>query len=220
MTDNNYYLQNEWRPEPTKKNGKNKLMWRLRKNKMKIKITMLLTALFITGLTYAQDFKGHASGTFGLLYGQVRVQYEMPLKSSASYGINMNYYLVNWTGPVFEPFIRIYGKKDGNAKGFFGQAKLIYGNLSTLNYDAYGGAIENKRWSTYGFGISCGYKFLLGKHFTIEPLTGLRILSPPVYRFKDGIDVDYFANAIGEGVSWYLTAGFPLTFKLKFGFQF
>ena len=193
-------------------------MWRLRKNKMKIKITMLLTALFITGLTYAQDFKGHASGTFGILNGKVRVQYEMPLKSRASYGMNMNYYLVNWTGPVFEPFIRIYGKKDGNAEGFFGQAKLIYGNLSTLDYDLYG-AIENKRWSTYGFGINCGYKFLLGKHFTIEPLTGLRILSPPVYRYKTGDDEDYYAN-IGEGIGWYLFTGFPLDFQLKFGFQF
>ncbi len=103
---------------------------------------MLFTALFITGLSYAQDFKGHASGTFGILNGKVRVQYEMPLESRASYGMNMNYYLVNWTGPVFEPFIRIYGKKDGNAEGFLGQAKLIYGNLSTLDYDLYGGRVQ------------------------------------------------------------------------------
>ncbi|MDB4089612.1 hypothetical protein N9544_08340 [Flavobacteriales bacterium] len=186
---------------------------------MKNKITMLFTALLFTTFTYAQDFKGHASGTFGILNGKVRVQYEMPLKDRASFGMNMNYYLVNWTGPIFEPFIRIYGKKDGNAEGFFGQAKLIYGNLSTLDYELYGGAIENKRWSTYGFGLNCGYKFLLGNHFTIEPLTGFRILSPPVYRYKTGADEDYYAN-IGEGIGWYLTTGFPLDFQLKFGFQF
>lgn len=97
-----------------------------------MKITMLLTVLFITGLTYAQDYKRHASGTFGILNRKVRVQYEMPLKSRASCGMNMNYYLEGFKGPVFEPFIRTYGKKGGNAEGFFGQAKLIYGNLSTL----------------------------------------------------------------------------------------
>ena len=80
------------------------------KMKMKMKITIFLTALFMTGLTYAQNFKGHASGTFGILNAKIRAQYEMPLKDRASFGINMNYYLVNWTGPVLEPFIRLYGK--------------------------------------------------------------------------------------------------------------
>jgi len=84
---------------------------------------MLFTALLYTTLTYAQNFKGHASGTFGIFNEKVRVQYEMPLKDRASFGMNMNYYLVNWTGPVFEPFIRIYGKKDGNAEGFFWSGK-------------------------------------------------------------------------------------------------
>jgi hypothetical protein len=207
---------------PLKKTGRHRKAKRVGKFKFKTmrnKVTLLFAALLLTTLTYAQDFKGHASGTFGILNGKVRVQYELPLKDRASFGMNMNYYLVNWTGPVFEPFIRIYGKKDGNAEGFFGQAKLIYGNLSTLDYELYGGDIENKRWSTYGFGLNCGYKFLLGKHFTIEPLTGFRFLSPPVYRYKTGVDEDYYAN-IGEGIGWYLTTGFPLDFQLKFGFQF
>jgi len=47
----------------------------------------------------------------------------MPLKDRPSFGMNMNYYLVNWTGPVFEPFIRISGKTDGNAEGFFWSGK-------------------------------------------------------------------------------------------------
>ncbi len=186
--------------------------------KLKLKLTMLITASFITSLTYAQDFRGHASGTFGILNDKVRVQYEMPLKYRASYGINMNYYLLNWTGPIFEPFIRIYGKNYRNEKGFFGQAKLIYGNLSTLNDELFGKAIENKRWSTYGFGLNCGYKFLLGKHFTIEPLAGVRFLSPPVYRYKTG---DYrFDDNIVEISAWYFFTGFPFDFQLKFGFQF
>jgi hypothetical protein len=128
--------------------------------KMKMKITIFLTALFMTGLTYAQNFKGHASGTFGILNAKIRAQYEMPLKDRASFGINMNYYLVNWTGPVLEPFIRLYGKRDGNAEGFFGQVKLIYGNLSTLDFDS--GYYTNQRFSTYGFGMDFGYKFCHG----------------------------------------------------------
>jgi hypothetical protein len=183
------------------------------------KITMLFTALFFTTLTFAQDFEGHASGTFGILNGKVRVQYEMPLEDRASFGLNMNYYLVNWTGPVFEPFMRIYGKKDGNGEGFFGQAKLIYGNLSTIDFDLYDGALENKRWSTFGFGLNCGYKFLLNKNFTIEPLFGIRVLSPPVYRYASGVDEDYW-EGIGEDIGWYLTTGFPLDIQVKFGYQF
>jgi hypothetical protein len=178
---------------------------------MNIKITMLLTALFSTGLSYAQSFKGHASGTFGIVNQKVRVQYEIPIKSSASYGINMNYYLANWKGPVFEPFIRTYRKKDGNTEGFFGQAKLIYGNLSTFDSDLSGFAVEEKRWSTYGFGISCGNKFLLGKHFTIEYMTGVRLLSAPPVTY------DYFNY---DKLGWYLTTGLPIDLQLKFGFQF
>lgn len=186
---------------------------------MRTKITMLLVAMFATSAIYAQGFKGHASGSVGILNPKIRLQYELPLKDRASYGMSMNYYLVNWTGPVFEPFIRLYGKKDGNAEGFFFQPKLIYGNLSTLDYDLYGGYLENKRWSTFGVAMNCGYKFLLGDHFTIEPLGGFRFLSPPVYRYRTGADEDYYAN-IGEGIGWYLTTGFPIEFQVKFGYQF
>ncbi len=184
-----------------------------------MKTTMLVLALLITSWAYAQKFNGNASAMFGILNSKIRVQYEMPLKSRASYGMNMNYYLVNWKGPVFEPFIRIYGKKDGNVEGFFGQAKLMYGNLSTLDFESYGGAVLNKRFSTYGFGLNCGYKFLIGKHFTIEPLAGFRLLTPPVYKYSTQVAEDYYAS-IGEGIGWYLTTGFPLDFQVKCGFQF
>ena len=188
---------------------------------MKKVLTMLILAVIISSISYGQDFKGNISATVGPINGKIRVQYELPLKARASYGINMNYYLVNWTGPIFEPFIRIYGKRDGNQEGFFGQIKLMYGNLSTLDFAAYDGAIANKRWSTYGGGLNFGYKFALGKrnHFTMEPLTGFRFLTPPVYRYNNtATEADY--AAIGEGIGWYLTTGFPIDFQMKFGFQF
>ena len=186
---------------------------------MKKKHTLLFKALLFTTMKDAQNFTGHVSGTFGIINGKVRVQYEMPLGDKSGFGMNMNYYFVNWTGPVFEPFIRLYGKRDGNAEGFFGQAKLIYGNLSTLNFDLYSNVLENKRWSTYGVGFNMGYKFLIGDHFTIETLSGLRILSPPIYRYKTGVDED-LGLGIGEGIGWYATTGFPIDFQLKFGYQF
>ena len=172
---------------------------------MKTKIAMLFIAFFITSLSYAQNFKGHASGTLGLFNTKVRVQYELPLKDRSSYGINVNYYLQNWKGFLFEPFIRIYRKKEGNAEGVFGQAKLIYGNLSG-NYNSYAGILENIRSPIYGFGLNGGYKFLYGKHFTVEPLVGLRLLTAP--------------SNLGDEFDWYLITGFPIDFQVKFGYQF
>jgi hypothetical protein len=197
---------------------------------MKQKTLLLLTALFFSVFIYAQDspvaptptaetkeeFKGNVSAAFGPLNGKVRIQYEMALKSRASWGVNMNYYLINWTGPVFEPFIRVYGKKNGNAEGFFFQTKAIYGNLSTLNFEAIEQYVDNSRWSTYGFGMSIGNKFLLGKHITLDALFGYRILTPPTFEYKGG----YSAANLGEAIGWYLTTGMPLDFQFKLGYQF
>ena len=198
---------------------------------MKQKTLMLLTALFITGFTYSQDspvaptptaetkeeFKGNVSAAFGPLNSKVRIQYEMAIKSRASWGVNMNYYLQNWTGPVFEPFIRVYGKKSGNAEGFFFQAKAIYGNLSTLDYEKNSVYIQNPRFSTYGFGMSIGNKFLLGKHITLDALFGYRILTPPLIDYNPGFnDGNLLVNSIG----WYVTTGMPLDFQFKLGYQF
>jgi hypothetical protein len=188
--------------------------------KFYILIVLSLVLVLFSNNCSAQEFKGNASGTFGIYNIKIRLQYELLLKNRASTGMNMNYYLVNWTGPVFEPFIRIYGRKNGNVKGFFGQFKLIYGNLSTLD-ELYKDKVANKRWSTCGFGINCGYKFLLGNHFTIEPLIGFRLLSQPVYRFNAGIsEADREDIRVGYQYDWWFTTGGPLDFQLKFGAQF
>lgn len=182
------------------------------------KSTLFLTVLFMTSINFAQDFEGNASGTFGILNAKARIQYEMPLKDRASFGINVNYYFVNWTGPVLEPFIRIYGR-NGNAEGFFSQLKLCYGNLSIIDYNS--DYYEKSRFSTYGFGLSVGYKFLIYDNFTIEPLLGYRLLTPPILSYKTGYsqdDVD--ALDIGETIGWYLTTAFPLDLQVKFGYQF
>lgn len=183
----------------------------------------LLLLLMIVGTTIcnanAQDFTGNASAAFGILNPKLRLQYEMPLQDRASFGASMNYYFVNWTGPVVEPFIRIYGKKSGNGEGFFSQVKLIYGNLSVLDYDLYEGTLEKSRWSTFGAGINIGYKFLIGNSFTIEPLLGYRFLSLPLYAFESE-EAEIYYSGIGEGIGWYLTTGFPVDFQVKFGFQF
>jgi len=37
-----------------------------------------------------------------------------------STGASLNYYRVSWTGALIEPFVRIYGRTNGSAEGFFG----------------------------------------------------------------------------------------------------
>lgn len=167
-------------------------------------LAVLVMLSFITH-TYTQSFKVHLSGTFGVINPKYRVQCEVPITNYISSGMNMNYYLFFWKGPIFEPFVRLY---DGNDKGKFVQAKLMYGNLSTYAEPGQE-LLNNKRWSTYGFGIGYGYKYLLGKHFTIEPLTGLRFLSHPP------------KSAMGDNpLLWYISTGLMWDFQIKFGLQF
>ena len=101
-----------------------------------------------------------------------------------------------------------------------GELILLVGNngagksslLDSFDYTLYGKTRgKKKRWSTYGFGISCGNKFLLGKHFTIEYITGVRLLSAPPVTY------DYFNY---DKLAWYLSTGLPIDLQLKFGFQF
>ena len=177
---------------------------------MKKIISLSLAVLASITFMHAQSFKGHASGAFGILNLKYRVQYEMPLKDKTSLGINMNYYLLSWKGPVFEPFVRLYDPKNGNTQGLFVQAKLMYGNLSAYKppYTSEE-PLDNKRWSTFGFGASFGHKYLFYKHFTIEPLTGFRYLSAP----------SSSANA-DDPLFWILTTGLLLDLQIKLGYQF
>lgn len=184
----------------------------------KIALFFLFLGL-ISNVLFGQKYNGNISGMIGLINTKIRLQYEKPIGSRYSAGVNVNYYLVNWKGPMIEPFFRIYNSKDGNEKGFFGQAKLIYANLSTLDYDLYSNSLANSRWSSFGIGAGVGYKHLIGKHIIFQALGGIRFVSPPVYRYKSGYDEDVAAS-IGEGIGWYLTTGFPIDFQLKVGYQF
>ncbi len=186
------------------------------KTKHLILVSMICSSIMSSAS--AQSFKGHYSGTIGIVNTKLRLQYEAPYKDGSSIGVNMNYYLVNWVGPVFEPFMRLYGKKHGNAEGFFGQGKLMVGNLSTLDYDLYYGALKNKRWVTIGLGLGLGYKHLIKEKYTIEPYFGVRYLTSPVYRYSTGYNQSLYSN-IGEDVAWTLTTGFPIDFQFKFGYQ-
>jgi len=151
----------------------------------------------------AQNFKGHVSGEIGFINFKVRAQYELPIGEMFSTGINCNVYFINFVGPSFEPFFRAYLRKHGNEQGFFGQGKLIYGNLSQ--------AFAEDRFNMFGFGLGGGYKFLIKDHFTIEPILGYRFVSPPPEQQSGGV---------GEAIGFYITTGFPLDFQLKFGYQF
>lgn len=150
------------------------------------------------------------TGSFGFLNPKLRLQYEGSLAKNGSYGVCLNYYFVNWTGPKFDVFARAYSKKSGNKEGFFGQVKLGYGNLS--------GAFSSDRWSTIGGGVATGYKFAIGDNFCIETLFGVHIYSPP----PSWASSDPYSQAAsaGEQVGWYLTTGLPFDWQLKFGYSF
>jgi hypothetical protein len=178
-----------------------------------MKKIILVVAILAFGFTNAQEFKGHASGTFGILNAKIRLQYELPLGNKYSTGANLNYYMVNWKGPLIEPFFRLY-VSDGNKSGGFFQIKAGYGNLTSLPYMN----STSTRWSTYGGGAAWGYKYLRPSGFTIEPLIGLRVYSAP----KKNADLNSYQGAanLGEDIGWALTTGFPIDFQLKFGYQF
>ncbi len=190
---------------------------------MKKIISTIVAALVFT-ITNAQDFKGNLSGTVGLLNSKVRIQYELPVGSKFSTGLNLNYYFDKFSGPLVEPFFRLYGKTKGNTEGWFLQAKLGYGNLKTEIEDLN----NNKRFSTYGGGIAVGNKFFVSNKITIEPLVGFRIYTPPPAIEDISVDNDpYGYNQLGNnlvdaanGISWVATTGFPLDFQLKVGYQF
>ncbi len=184
---------------------------------MKKHLLFFLGIFLLNNGINSQSFQGTLTGSFGIINPKIRIQAELPLNNNASYGLNLNYYLVNWKGPILEPFMRIYGKNQGNREGFFGQFKLIYGNLTTLNFKLYENYISNRRWSTFGAGLAGGYKFVIKNKFVIEPLIGFRFLTPPVYNYING---DNSLGVVFEGATWYLTTGLPLDFQLKLGYQF
>jgi hypothetical protein len=181
---------------------------------------MLLALLFIAChlLTFGQDIKGYGSGSVGLINGKVRLQYELPISPLNSGGMNVNYYLSHWRGPVFEPFLRHYFSEKDHSEGFFMQGKFLYGYLST---DLISG--ETQRGSSYGFGIGAGYKFGIGDRFFLEPLIGYRQLSYPKFDTSTtDTDVDPYNLLWGlfNIFAWPHSTGSLFDFQFKLGYQF
>ena len=179
-------------------------------------LTVLFTVLF-TNLTSAQNFKGNASASYGLFSPSIIMQYEASTTNDRiSLGVNMNYYLQNWKGPLFNYFVR--GYKSSTEEGFFLQASATIGNLTTLG-DAEEDlirTIENKRSFVYGGEFGMGRKYLIGKHFTVEALITLRVLSRPNNRYSDG-QYNYF---IDDQTMWLMSVGTPLGGHIAVGYQF
>ncbi|MFM7218439.1 MAG: hypothetical protein ACKO1U_10500 [Bacteroidota bacterium] len=166
-----------------------------------------------------KPFRYHLSGTFNPFNPKLTAQLELPIKTRMSYGVAMSYYFINWEGPMAQPFLRLYGKRKGNAMGSFLQFKLMYGYLTTLDYEDYNGALLNERWHTFGVGLAYGYKFRVNDYLTIEPMVGVRLLTPPYYIYDENVDESLYAS-IAEGVVWYITSGSPLDLSVKLGVQF
>jgi hypothetical protein len=169
---------------------------------------------FMIYFGYAQDFSKNISGTFGFINPKIRLQYEAPIGIKESYGLNLNYYLEFWSGPIIEIFYRKYNIRKSNEKGWFKQFKIGYGNLESLPYMN----SSSNRWSTFGGGFAWGYKHLTRNGFTIETLAGVRFYTPPNENEKNGNQ--QVTNEELENFTWILTTGFPLDLQIKFGYQF
>ena len=180
---------------------------------MKKVYSFILITVFSASV-FGQGFKGNISVAAGIINAKIRSQFEYPIKNRGSFGLNLSYYFIPiWRGPVFEPFIRLYAKKNGNEQGFLFQFKACYGILTNNENSV------KMRGTTGGFGLGIGYKYLVNKHFTVEQTLGIRFLTAP--------NMVYFGPASTpnkpiniDAALWYLSSGFPIEYNLKFGYQF
>ena len=124
------------------------------------KIILALALVALTLGINAQNFKGNVSASYGILKQSIIIQYETAtINDRVSLGVNMNYYLQDWKGPLFNYFVR--GYKSSTEEGFFLQASATIGNLTTLG-DAEEDlirTIENKRSFVYGGEFGMGRKY-------------------------------------------------------------
>jgi len=183
-----------------------------------IKISFIIGIVFSFSNLFSQQFTGSITASYGYLNEKIRLQYEHPFTNRLTTGLNINYYLVNWKGPLFEPMFRFYGKS-GNEEGYFGQVKVGYGNLTTAYSKDEETFVINKRMNTFGVGLGYGYKYLFDDRFVIESFLGLRYYTYSPVRYTDA----YYSSNIVESIKsavWYLTTGLPVEAHIKVGYQF
>ena len=189
------------------------------------KIILLLLIGALSFNVSAQS--NYLTAGLGVLNAKVRVQFEHGFEDMHSTGVNVGYYLENWTGPRAEAFYRIYFGGDYE-KGMFMQASAGAGmfsfalddDLSSLySYNIYN---DQSTWTTLGGGIALGGKMTSRGGFVFESTMGFQIWSAPPSNYSDQYNdalIDGFGDAV-ETVGYYVVGpGFPLHFQVKFGFN-
>ena len=194
------------------------------------KIISILCAGMITFSASAQS--SALTAGIGGINPKLRIQYEHGFAYMHSTGLNVGYYLENWTGPRAEAFYRIYFGGD-NEKGMFMQASagagllsyaleddyLTFTDASGVEYNTYTSA---NSWTTLGGGLALGAKMTSRGGFVFESSMGLQIWSKPPANYSDDYD-QYgggFLDAV-ETVGYYVVGpGFPIHFQVKFGYNF
>ena len=198
----------------------------------------LILLLFIGALSFNVSAQSNSVTVgAGFLNTKVRVQFEHGFSDMHSTGVNLSYYLVNWTGPRLEGFYRIYFGGD-NEKGMFLQASAGAGSFSyaldddgltefthidpiTLESTTYDRYNSDGSWMTAGGGIAFGGKMTTNGGFVFESSLGYQFWSPPPPNASS--DYDLYANASDavETLGYYVVGpGFPLMFQVKLGFNF
>ena len=193
----------------------------------------IILLLFIGALTFNVSAQSNSlTAGIGVLNAKVRVQFEHGFEDMHSTGVNVGYYLENWTGPRAEAFYRIYFGGD-NEKGMFMQASAGAGMFSYAlddedAFEFFDGTnwtsiySDKSTWTTLGGGIALGGKMTSRGGFVFESTMGFQIWSAPTPNYSSEYD-NYLSNGASavETVGYYVVGpGFPLHFQVKFGYNF
>jgi len=193
-----------------------------------------IIAVFCAGMiTFGVSAQSNSlTAGIGILNPKVRVQFEHGFGDMHSTGVNLGYYLVNWTGPRLEGFYRIYFGGD-NEKGMFMQGSAGAGFLSFAldddeittfmdggqTYNIYN---SNGTWTTLGGGIAFGGKMTSRGGFVFESTMGYQFWTGPPTNYSSDYDLYWNDGAdLAETLGYYLVGpGFPLHFQMKLGYNF
>ena len=190
----------------------------------------IILLLFIGALTFNVSAQSNSlTAGIGLLNAKVRIQYEHGFGDMHSTGANLGVYFQGQTGQRLEGFYRIYFGGD-NEKGMFMQASAGAGLFSYYLDDAdlvfsngYYNYNEGDKFTTFGGGLAFGGKIATRGGFVFENTIGFQIWTPPASNFNSDFESANPAYVFGDAANialFYLGAGFPLMYQMKFGYSF
>jgi hypothetical protein len=185
----------------------------------------LTLCLFLTCLNYVgAQIENFSIGTRPSLITNklsfIQLSYESQLEDwneHLSCGIHSRLFLDYFSGVSFDFYGRWYFKpKVSEINGWYLQPKIGY-NVSRVNFDS-DIPKDKSRFLTYGGGLALGRKFLIKELITLDAYMGYNYVSKPGYKVNIDLIDKTKTDQQDLDDAWYATFGFPLEFKVTFGF--